>query len=65
MVLSNQVERHFNWRNFWVTYFLSYGQLAFGFPASIISTTLGSPLFQEYFGLDGPGDEKSVSILIG
>jgi hypothetical protein len=49
----NTGERHFNWRNFIITYFISYGQLAFGYPASIISTTLGSPYFQEYMGLVG------------
>lgn len=37
-----------NDRNFFVTYFISYGQLAFGYPSSIISTTLGSPDFLRY-----------------
>lgn len=49
----NTGERRFNWCVFLITYFISWGQNAFGYPASIISTTLGSPQFQEYMGLVG------------
>lgn len=45
---------HFNWRNFWTTYFITYGQLGFGYPASVISVVLGNPAFQQYMGLVGP-----------
>lgn len=47
-------QSHFNWRNFFITYLISYGQIAFGYPASIISTTLGNPNFQVYMGLVDP-----------
>lgn len=54
MGLLTNGQRHFNWRNFWTTYFITYGQLAFGYPASVISLVLGNPAFQEYMGLVGP-----------
>ncbi|EXJ74794.1 uncharacterized protein A1O5_01490 [Cladophialophora psammophila CBS 110553] len=37
--------RQFNWYNFWICWLVSLGQIAFGYPASIISTTLGEPSF--------------------
>lgn len=39
------------WRNFWVCFSISLGQVAFGYPSSIIGTTLGQPAFLEYMGL--------------
>lgn len=54
-------ERHFNWSNFFVTYFISYGQLAFGYPSSIISTTLGSPDFLRYMNLINASGEATQS----
>jgi hypothetical protein len=44
-------ERQFNWYNFWVCWLVSLGQVAFGYPASIISTTLGEPSFLVYMKL--------------
>lgn len=43
--------RQFNWYNFWVCWLVSLGQIAFGYPASIIGTTLGEPSFLQYFNL--------------
>jgi hypothetical protein len=41
----------FNAYNFLVCYLVSLGQIAFGYPASIIGTTLGEPPFLIYMGL--------------
>lgn len=38
-------KRHFNWYNFWICFLVSLGQIAFGYPASIIGATLGQPSF--------------------
>jgi len=46
-----------NWRNFWLCFAVSLGQLAFGYPASIIGTTLGQPAFLLYMGII---DEKGL-----
>lgn len=43
-----------NWRNFWLCYFISLGQIAFGYPASIIGTTLGEPSFLAYMKVIDP-----------
>ena len=48
MAFTNQ---QVNWRNFWTCFLISSGQLAFGYPASIIATTLGQPPFLLYMGL--------------
>lgn len=40
-----------NWSNFFLCFALALGQIAFGYPASIISTTLGQPPFLIYMGL--------------
>lgn len=46
--------RQFNWYNFWVCWLVSLGQIAFGYPASIIGTTLGEPSFLIYMKLIDP-----------
>jgi len=46
-----ELRRQFNWRNFLICYLVSCGQIAFGYPASIIGTTLGEPSFLIYMGL--------------
>lgn len=43
--------QQFNWRNFWICFLVSLGQVAFGYPASIIGTTLGEPSFLIYMKL--------------
>jgi len=55
------------WRNFWVCFSISLGQLAFGYPASIIGTTLGQPAFLLYMGLITPEGElgNNANNLIG
>ncbi|KAF9889302.1 hypothetical protein FE257_007411 [Aspergillus nanangensis] len=46
-----------NWKNFWICCLLSCGQIAFGYPSSIISTTLAQPSFLEYMKLvDAEGE---------
>lgn len=40
-----------NVKNFLICFFIAMGQLAFGYPASVISVTLGQPAFLEYMGL--------------
>jgi len=55
------------WRNFWVCFSISLGQLAFGYPSSIIGTTLGQPAFLLYMGLVTPEGTlgKNANNLIG
>jgi hypothetical protein len=48
------IKRNMNWRNFWVCFAISMGQVAFGYPSSIIGTTLGQPAFLLYMGLITP-----------
>ena len=48
------VKRHFNVWNFFICYLVSLGQIAFGYPASIIGTTLGEPSFLIYMKLLNP-----------
>ena len=49
-------EQQYNWRNFWICFLVSLGQIAFGYPSSIIGTTLGEPSFDIYMGiLDSTG----------
>lgn len=42
------------WRNFWICTSIALGQVAFGYPSSIIGTTLGQPAFLLYMGLVTP-----------
>ncbi len=51
------IKRKINWRNFWICFSISLGQVAFGYPSSIIGTTLGQPAFLLYMGLI---DDKGV-----
>ena len=53
---SNEVSKtqQWNWRNFWICFLVSLGQLAFGYPASIIGTTLGEPSFDIYMRIITP-----------
>lgn len=44
-------ERHWSAWNFFVCYMVSLGQIAFGYPASIIGVTLAQPSFLIYMGL--------------
>lgn len=46
-----------SWRNFLICLLVSTGQVAFGYPASVISTTLGQPSFLIYMNLiDSSGE---------
>ena len=47
-------DQQYNWRNFWICFLVSLGQIAFGYPASIIGTTLGEPSFLVYMGIVDP-----------
>jgi len=63
-------KRHFNGWNFFICWLVSLGQLAFGYPASIIGSTLGQPSFLVYMGLldltvDPPVLQKGADQLIG
>jgi len=42
------------WRNFWICFSIALGQVAFGYPSSIIGTTLGQPAFLLYMRLITP-----------
>lgn len=44
-------DRQFNWKNFIICTLLACGQLAFGYPASIIGVTLAQPSFLIYMKL--------------
>lgn len=42
---------HFSYYNLWICFLVSLGQIAFGYPASIIGVTLAQPPFLVYMGL--------------
>jgi hypothetical protein len=53
-------DQQYNWRNFWICFLVSLGQIAFGYPSSIIGTTLGEPSFLIYMGIiDAEGNLTS------
>lgn len=63
-------KRHFNWYNFYICFLVSLGQIAFGYPASIIGVTLGQPSFLVYMNLldltqDPPVLAKGADQLVG
>lgn len=63
---SPSFRSQFNPYNFLVCFLVSLGQVAFGYPASIIGTTLGEPPFLVYMGLvDENGPTKHSQALIG
>lgn len=51
MAYNKAPKRHWNHWNFFICWLVSLGQVAFGYPASIIGTTLGEPSFLIYMGL--------------
>jgi hypothetical protein len=64
--MSENTKPKMKWRNFWVCFSISLGQIAFGYPSSIIGTTLGQPSFLEYMGLvTAKGLAKNANGLIG
>lgn len=46
-----ETKRHWNYYNFFICWLVSLGQIAFGYPASIIGPTLGEPSFLIYMKL--------------
>ena len=64
-------DKQWNWHNFFVCLSVGFiGQLAFGYPSSIIGVTLAQPAFLEYMGLltlvDGkPALSATADSLIG
>ena len=64
-------DKQWNWHNFWICLVVGFiGQMAFGYPSSIIGVTLAQPAFLEYMGLltvvDGvPGLSSNANSLIG
>jgi hypothetical protein len=67
MAFAN-VKSQFNFYNFYVCFLVSLGQLAFGYPASIIGVTLAQPPFLVYMGLLDPTTElmkDNANALIG
>ena len=63
-----KTKRHFNGYNFFICWLVSCGQIAFGYPASIIGTTLAQPPFLVYMKLIDPttGElAKNADQLIG
>lgn len=46
--------RQFTWYNFWICFLISLAQVAFGYNASIIATTMGQPSFLLYMKLRDP-----------
>ncbi|KIX03849.1 uncharacterized protein Z518_07402 [Rhinocladiella mackenziei CBS 650.93] len=60
------LQRQFNWHNFWICFFISMGNVAFGYPAAIIGTTLSQPDFLVYMGLvSQDGLSANAHALIG
>jgi hypothetical protein len=39
MANSKLQDEQYNWRNFWICFIVSLGQIAFGYPASVIGVT--------------------------
>jgi hypothetical protein len=67
MAFAN-VKSQFNFYNFYVCFLVSLGQVAFGYPASIIGVTLAQPPFLVYMGLLDPTTEllkDNANALIG
>lgn len=63
-----QTKRHFNAWNFFICWLVSLGQIAFGYPASIIGVTLAQPSFLIAMGLLDPTTgalTKNADQLIG
>lgn len=60
-------DKQWNWKNFWTVFCVAwFGQVAFGYPASIIGVTLAQPAFLEYMGLvDENGLTSNANSLIG
>lgn len=59
-------ERHWSGWNFFICYMVSLGQIAFGYPASIIGVTLAQPSFLIYMGLlDVTQDPPALASGIG
>lgn len=59
-------KRSFMTLNFWICFAISLGQIAFGYPASIIATTLGQPAFLLYMKLvkeDGSMGENANALI--
>lgn len=54
-------KQQFNYRNFLICFLVSLGQIAFGYPASIIGTTLGEPSFLIYMNLLDLKTEKETA----
>jgi hypothetical protein len=52
--MTTKTKPKMKWRNFWICFSISLGQVAFGYPSSIIGTTLGQPAFLLYMGLITP-----------
>lgn len=48
---DSKPNRQWNWKNFWLCCLLSCGQIAYGYPASVISTILAQPAFLTYMKL--------------
>lgn len=65
--MSPSKKSQFNGYNFFVCFLVSLGQIAFGYPASIIGTTLGEPPFLLYMKLIDANGEPSgdAEALIG
>ena len=55
---ERKVNQQYSWRNFWICFLVSLGQIAFGYPSAIISTTLGEPSFLVYMGVVDPETEE-------
>jgi hypothetical protein len=63
-------DRQWNWRNFLICSAIACGQVAFGYPASIIGVTLAQPSFLIYMKLldtttDPPSLVHNADSLIG
>lgn len=50
-VMAFATTRQWNGWNFFVCFLISLGQIAFGYPSSVISVTLAQPPFLSYMGL--------------
>jgi hypothetical protein len=52
--MAPKTPQQWSWYNFLVAFLVSLGQVAFAYPASVISVTLASPAFLIYMGLLDP-----------
>lgn len=65
--MAFDTKNQWTWKQFWICFLVCLGQVAFGYPASVIGVTLAQPSFLVYMNLlDAEGNFTNESnALIG